>query len=100
MWQCIWANAVQTGRQCVCPHPNKEQVDVSALILFQAFHSVFLSCSLFYLSLSDYCHSGCCKKKKKTLPEGRLKGGGMRYTGFAAAVVGAYKAPRVGAGFW
>lgn len=74
-------NPVQTGRRCVCPHPKQEQVHVrvSALILPQAFPPVFLSLSLFYLSLCDYCHCGCLKKKRKkkekTLAGGSVEGG-------------------------
>ena len=77
---------------------------MSALILRQAFPPVFLSRSLsLCLSLSDYCHSTTGGKGKKKR-WGRKGGGG--HDGAAAvaaaaamAVVGGYKAPRVGIGF-
>ena len=48
------SNAVHAGRQCVCPHPNQEQVKVkvSVFILLKGFFPVFLSDSLF-LSFSQ-----------------------------------------------
>lgn len=46
-------NTVQASRQCVCPHPSKEQVQVKVSVLIppQASHPVFLSHS-FFLSFS------------------------------------------------
>lgn len=108
-------NPVQTGRRCVCPHPKQEQVHVrvSALILPQAFPPVFLSLSLFYLSLCDYCHCGCLKKKRKkerkNTSRGKCRRGvelgrgsttELRWLGGSGGGGEGYKAPRVGIGFW